>query len=259
MNQRRFHALVLAIVTVATALTVLASPAQAATDYCGEFGIWASGTFGAYTYASKAQTDVDVSNIPPAATCIDGVGVSHPNNGATQHSSLHMLYPGTNSCVEVVAQRHTDGHMTIWGYNCGYDSNLSPSAGVNDPAQVNFDIYNYAASSMQLMTYAPGNVNGPAYETNWASWITRRDTGQQIYVSTVSRLRTRLQPHAESSGYNYNSIRRTAFTNFVASNEYTNLTPVKVPCRPGDGRQIMQSGLAAGTARFGAVGSFATC
>jgi hypothetical protein len=30
-----------------------------------------------------------------------------------------------------------EGHTTVGGYNCGFDSNTVADAGVNDPAQVN--------------------------------------------------------------------------------------------------------------------------
>ena len=212
----------IALVAVTASLALcFVTPAQAdLTGDCGEFGYWSPGTLaGGYTSAYRAETDV-TTGTPPTATCVDSHGVTNTNNLATRHSSLHMTING-QYCFEVVAYRESNGNLFVYSYNCG--------GGWPGTQQGPTSVFVNANQLTSLHLYA--TYDGPG---RWSGWYARPDTGQWVYVSSLSGIVDYLRPHAESTGYNYYSVRTNTFTNFTATTNGATNAAVTVACSATD-------------------------
>lgn len=145
-----------------------------------------------------------------------------------------------------MAYRTSAGALSIWSYNCG------SGRGVQE-GPTNVSVPGYGASTIKL--YA--SYDGPG---RWSGWYYRFDTAQWVYVSSTSGMVDYLRPWAESTGYNYNSTRKTYHNNFKATNAYLTDGLVSIPCERHhtDGRQFMRQLATAGTAHFGPLNNWGT-
>lgn len=199
----------IALVAAATLGSALGAPAQAhhySGDTCGEVGLWDEQDRVAYKEAGHLiEANVSVANIPPRRICDSNTSATN----ATQHTSLHARSKDGLKCLELVAQRLSSGHITMWGYNCSNFNNGGTT----------HDISNYGHDQMYLWMNTGGGGS-----TGWALWYYRYDISQWVYLATVTR-DAKMVPWAESSGYNASSLRTTWFGGYKATNEFGTWSP----------------------------------
>lgn len=200
----------IALVTAAIIGSALGVPAQAhhySRDTCGEVGLWDQQNNATYrTAAYTIESYVSVANIPPMRIC----GSNTTATNATQHNSLHARSTDGTQCIETVAQRNSNGSITMWGYNC---SNFNDGGTTHS-------IPSYGHNQMLMWMSSGGGTS-----TSWALWYYRFDTNQWVYLANVNNKKTKLVPWAESSGYNASSLRTTWFNGYKATNENGSWAP----------------------------------
>ncbi|MDP9069279.1 MAG: hypothetical protein M3N53_13170 [Actinomycetota bacterium] len=190
------------------ALTVISATQDSASahhfiDTCDEVGLFDRQDMAPYKEAASTLSSVVyVGHIPPAKDCNAGTF-----QGTTQHSSLHSKSKDFSKCLELVAQRSDTGHISMWGYDCRSDSNVSLH-----------DISNYGSDIMFFWMTSGG-------DEHWDLWYYRYDTSQWVYLSTVVNRDVKMVPWAESTGYNASSSRNTWFNSYVAENEFGQWSP----------------------------------
>ncbi len=239
---------------LSAALSVPVGAASAGT--CGEVGIYgkATNSAGALQPSYIAFSTIYTTYIPPAATCTEDDGSMTVNHFATNHNSMHLR--SGNACVEIVAQRFNDGHLTVYGYNCGLDPSVG---GGQNGAVTNLDFTGYRSTTM--LPYAALNADG-----GWDLEVYSYDENRYIYLATVtgSNVNKPLYPFAESSGYNAQSQRNSAWSNYRISRTkgLAAWEDVYVGCvdRSGDPQQHVRPGYgAAGIFIGAAVSGAGTC
>ncbi|HYO60871.1 MAG TPA: hypothetical protein VEU29_03125 [Actinomycetota bacterium] len=195
----------IALVTAAILGSAMGVPAQAhhySRDTCGEVGLWDEQNRVAYKEAAYTiESHVSVANIPPYRIC----DANSSATWATQHNSLHARSKDGAQCIETVAQRYSDGTITMWGYNC---SNFNDGGTTHS-------IPSYGHDQMVMWMSSGGGTS-----TTWSLWYWRFDTNQWVFLANVGNKNTKLVPWAESSGYNASSVRQTWFNGYKGTNEF---------------------------------------